>query len=214
MASKNTPNNPYAKAKHKKSPPIPTFPIVHTPSPAGSVDKPETQKKATPVAKQPNDDFDSVNVLCLADNTVAGYSAAVSKANILNKFFSYPLFENMTMTFLAGDNLEFYLVGLITFCVTHLFHHKFKENFEPIDPKSKKMWMLGSIFQFIGTYKEALRKKFPKHPEWPRSRTDNPSWYTTACKEGKTIWIRNYQTKWKNNPDLVFGSVRTRAIYG
>jgi hypothetical protein len=193
-----------------------------SPAVTDSSNKKPTQTKKTPSSKyggttvktKRNGEYtkDSV-ILGMADSTKDGRANAVRILNITFNHLGFPQFQNLKSCHVEEDNIEHLLHRVIATLCTQPLPAEFGEGFVPKNPNSKQMWMITSILTTLGQMLMCFREKFPKHPTWPRSDTDNPNWWTQAIKEGKNEWTRQYQQVWSKDPDLVFGRVKCMAMY-
>jgi hypothetical protein len=149
----------------------------------------------------------------MADSTKDGRANALWILNITFNHLGFPKFQNLKSCHVEEDNIEHLLYRVIATLCTQQLPAEFGERFVPKNPNSKQMWMITSILTTLGQMLMCFQEKFPKHPTWPRSDTDNPNWWTQALKEGKNEWTHQCQQVWSKDPDLVFGRVKCMAVY-
>ena len=76
---------------------------------------------------------------------------------------------------------------------------------------SKKVVSASTIVNYFGIMKNLMRCKFPNHPEWPQSPSDNPTWYKELVTNFKKEYERSART-WSKE-DYHRGSNKIRALY-
>lgn len=217
-------NNPCASAtkpprssqKSTSSPATVETPTVGTPS---------TTTTSNPGSAQSTRSFDSETmaksngefnqaVLGMASSTEKGRSNSLRIANIYLSYIGMPKFQDFKLCHVENGNLENILLKMVSF-----FHcnplpaEGFLENFKPKNPNSKKIWNVSSIAQTLSGILCCFREKFPGLDVWPRCKTDNPPFWKEAMQAGEKEWKRKYMQIWKNDPDLEFSSMKTRALY-
>ena len=81
-----------------------------------------------------------------------------------------------------------------------------------------------NLLNYFGIVKNLLRNKFPNHPEWPQSPSDNPIWYKESVANfNNPIWykesVANFKKEYERNArtwseeDYQRGSNKIRALY-
>ena len=77
---------------------------------------------------------------------------------------------------------------------------------------SRKVVSAGTIVNYFGIIKNLMRCKFPNHPEWPQSPSDNPIWYKELVANFKKEYERSARN-WSED-DYHRGSNKIRAFTG
>ena len=79
--------------------------------------------------------------------------------------------------------------------------------------KSKKQMGWSSLKNHAQNVKNALRDRFPEHPWWPKSKSDNPESWKELIAAMETEFKRNMLTKWSKTPELEWGCQKTKPLY-
>ena len=153
-------------------------------------------------------------VLGVAKNTSDVRQKALKLLNIwLHEIEGLPPFQDLLFCHIEGDNLINLCWKFGATIVSIPIPQNATKGFMPGPTGSKKQLMWTSIKQYMGAVKNCLQEKFPDHPTWPRSPSDNPDWFKELIQAMEVEYKRNYLKIWSKSPELEYGNYKTRPIY-
>ena len=212
------PNNPVAMPNNPVA--MPNNPVVANPvdpavvaNPVDPVANPAAAVAtvASPVAPAGNKNIPgrrgntSTRALGQSESSMNTQTSALKWANHIFSELEMNQFEDITAKDVENEELELIHHQLIGHAALYPYtDEKEKEG-------SRKVASAATIVNYFGIIKNLLRKKFPKHPEWPQSPSDNPLWYKECVANFKKEYERSART-WSED-DYHRGSNKITALY-
>ena len=209
--------NPYAKTSATKTGASPKSP---------SKKKKQSKKKKTPAEPgeplkledlpdipQKADGSFNFATLGRAASTQETRKQAIKLYNTYATLYNKPQFEDLVKADVEGELMEKLMYDIGGFLSIVPIPKNYKEGFAPPNVNSKAMIMISTLITLLIALKCCLREKFPDHPTWPRSPSDNLEWCKTLFSQVTKDWKRNYMNIWSTDPDLTFGNIKIQPLY-
>ena len=150
-------------------------------------------------------------VLGQAESTQATHAAALKWANYIFKELGMKKqFQDLMPCDVKNENMEELYHDLISYAAT--FPYPQSQNQEKETEGKIKACSFNTIHNYAGIIKNLLREKFPNHPTWPQSPTDNPMWFKVTTGDNFKKEFDRSSKRWSEE-DYVLGSNKIRALY-
>ena len=144
----------------------------------------------------------STRALGQSESSMNAQTSALRWVNHIFEELEMKAFEDITAGDVENEELEMMLHCIISHAASHPYVTSDNNN---------KVASASTIVNYFGIVKNLLRAKFPNHPEWPQSPSDNPIWYKDSVANFKKEYERSART-WSEE-DYQRGSNKIRALY-
>ena len=148
-----------------------------------------------------------------AASTADGRKNALKFFNTFQALKGKPMFEDLTDQHVANDLLPEVFYEVAHFAANCPIPTRYGPGFAPPDSNQKTMIKVPSLVQYLIGMKMCFREKFPDHSLWPPRGVETVPWFNQLSAAFVKEWRRNYQMKWKNNPDIQFGNSNVRPLF-
>ncbi len=118
----------------------------------------------------------STQALGQSESSMNTQTSALKWANHIFSELEMNQFEDITAKDVENEELELIHHQLIGHAAMYPYADQEKEK-----EGSRKVASAATIINYFGIIKNLFRKKFPKHPEWPQSPSDNPPLVQGMC---------------------------------
>ena len=154
----------------------------------------------------------TAKVLGKAENTQARINCGKRFASGILVRLGLPPVDSLKECHVENDNLEDMLWRVASYASTYPIPYNFKDDLSPPHPEATRALVLSTIMGYLGDFKNLLRRLFPEHPVWPKSESDNPSFWKELTSSMESEFKRNKLTVW-NNGEFTFGNQRNFPLY-
>lgn len=144
-----------------------------------------------------------------AQATANNRAAGIKLFNIYREERHLVPFEQMLYTEIEGDNLNNLFLSIAQTLSSRPIPYNATSNFMPRNPENKRCLMASTLTKYIGQIKEAIREKFPQHPNFSDG---DPDWYAGLIAAFERDCNRLH-LKIKGNEDVVFGDQNCHPLY-
>lgn len=139
-----------------------------------------------------------------ADKTMEGRATALRLINAVARKLGRKEIQDLKKEDVAGEKLDEYFWDIGRYISTHPIPYQFKDDLSPPKEDSTRALPISTLKGYMGTSKTVVREKFPDHPYWPRSTTDNPESFNQLLslmdpeyQRNKLIW-ESEGVRWGN----------------
>ena len=181
-------------ASAKKTPsPIAKGASDDVPTPQNLFDSANSRARPVGLGKANGDP--STGALGKADKTMEGRASALRFWNAVATKVKLKRVQDLQPKDVEGPLLENYCYRVGEFSATRPIPYQFKDDLSPPRQDSTRILPFGTIKGYMGGGKNCLREKFPDHPWWPKSNSDNPASFNQLLQDMEPAHERN-KARW------------------
>ena len=147
-----------------------------------------------------------------AESTVKSQQSGIRWFNAVLQSCGFPKLHELKEVDVENDHMSFLLWKVGMHGANRLTPADFKDDLSPPNPDSTKALEISSIITYFGIGKNFLRERFPDHPLWPKSKSDNPECYQEITRLMKTQFERNKLLHWSDG-NVTFGNSKIMPVY-
>jgi hypothetical protein len=168
----------------------------------GTRDSSDRAKRAPGRTKRDSSDYSPLRLQKLGevDNTHAGSITAIRLWNRYQESRNEPTLQEMTMSYIESDNLRAHLtmfcawLGKTTISIGWQNIKDLQSWVVPVTMDKTKFMKASSKVDYASRVKNAIKEKFPSHPDWHGHTGDDDSWWTVTKKGLDKAAQRNQNT--------------------